>query len=232
MTSGKRAASPGTTRTTGPLQRPAKEAFVKTRDKILKASLDLFNERGERNVTTNHIAAALGISPGNLYYHFRNKEEIIYEVFLKYEDSTREMLQIPAQGKLDYSFVARYCEGLFENMWDYRFLHRDLEQLLSGNEPLKTRYQEFARQVMAQGRVVYTYLIAAGLAAASPEEIESLIVNIWVVSTSWASFLHTTGIYQIICLVAPYMRGEALEKLPDMKRMYGSANADGLLRSA
>lgn len=216
----------------------AREVSVKTRDRILKASLDLFNERGERNVTTNHIAATLNISPGNLYYHFRNKEEIIYELFLQYEASTEQMLQIPAGGQLDYSFVVRYCEGLFENMWDYRFLHRDLEQMLTGNARLKTRYQGFARQVMAQGRVVYKYLIAAGLVVANEEEVESLIVNIWVISTSWASFLHTTGIYeseadldrgmlkrgiyQIICLVAPYLRGEALEKLPDMKLMYSS----------
>jgi AcrR family transcriptional regulator len=219
----------------------AKGFFVKTRDKILKASLDLFNERGERHVTTNHIAAALGISPGNLYYHFRNKEEIIYELFLRYESNTAALLQIPRGGSLDYSYVVRYCEGLLENMWEYRFLHRDLEQLLIGNNALKTRYQGFAHQVMAQGRVVYRYLIAAGLVAANEEEVEALIVNIWVISTSWASFLHTTGIYeadadlnrgmlkrgiyQIICLVAPFLRGEALEKLPDIKLMYSSPEA-------
>lgn len=39
-----------------------------TRDRILQASLHLFNTQGERNITTNHIASHLGMSPGNLYY--------------------------------------------------------------------------------------------------------------------------------------------------------------------
>lgn len=62
---------------------------VKTRDRIVAESLELFNAQGERNVTTNHIAAHLGMSPGNLYYHFRNKQAIIAELFAQYEAQVR-----------------------------------------------------------------------------------------------------------------------------------------------
>lgn len=210
---------------------------MKTRDKILRKSQELFNERGERNVTTNHIAAGMGISPGNLYYHFRNKEEIIFELFLQYESRTQTLLLAPADRDLNYADKMGYFEGILENMWDFRFLHRDLEQILDGNPALRERYQHFARLVLVQGRRIYERLAESGLVEADEDAIDALIVNIWVVTSSWISFLHTSGIYgesmeinrdllrkgiyQIIMLEAPYLRGEARDKLEEMKRHYG-----------
>lgn len=51
-----------------------------TRERILDTALDLFNDKGSQQITTNHIAEAMGISPGNLYYHFKNKAHIIREI--------------------------------------------------------------------------------------------------------------------------------------------------------
>lgn len=209
---------------------------MKTRDKILEKSRALFNEQGERRVTTNHIAAALGISPGNLYYHFPNKEAIIYELFLSYEKATTALLTPPGDRPLTYSDKLGYFEGILDNMWEYRFLHRDLEHLMADNAALQSRYQQFAHQVMQQGQLVFKALVAAGLVEASEEELRSLVINIWVISTSWISFLHTSGlfgasdtirrehlmrgIYQIIQLEAPYLRGEAQARIDDLKIRY------------
>ena len=52
-----------------------------TKTRILKTAIQLFNEKGSQQITTNHIAQEMGISPGNLYYHYQNKEEIIREIF-------------------------------------------------------------------------------------------------------------------------------------------------------
>ena len=71
---------------------------MKTRDKIVLAALELFNRDGERNITTNHIAAHIDISPGNLYYHFRNKQEIVREIFSLYSTELLERFT-PIQGQ-------------------------------------------------------------------------------------------------------------------------------------
>ncbi len=220
---------------------------MKTRDKILRKSQSLFNERGERNVTTNHIAAELGISPGKLYYHFRNKEEIIFELFLQYEARTQSLLLAPADRHLTYADKMGYFEGILDNMWEFRFLHRDLEQMLEANPALRERYRTFARLVLQQGRRIYERLADSGMVEADEDAIDALIVNIWVVTSSWISFLHTSGIYdngeaisrdllrkgiyQIVMLEAPYLRGEARDKLPEMKQYYG-AGASRLTTSA
>jgi hypothetical protein len=123
-------------------------------------------------------------------------------------------------------------------MWEFRFLHRDLEQILATSNELRHQYQDFARLVMVQGRRIYQRLAESGLVEAAAEDIEALIVNIWVVTSSWISFLHTSGlfgdsgiisrdllrrgIYQIVLLEAPYLRGEARDKLPELKQRYGT----------
>ena len=62
-----------------------KTVRINTRERIVHSSLELFNQQGERSVSTNHIAAHMEMSPGNLYYHFPNKQAIIAELFTEYE---------------------------------------------------------------------------------------------------------------------------------------------------
>ena len=71
---------------------------VKTSERIVQTSLELFNQQGERSISTNHIAAHMEISPGNLYYHFPNKQAIIAVLFREYEALVDSFLR-PPQGR-------------------------------------------------------------------------------------------------------------------------------------
>lgn len=211
--------------------------MTSTRERILDTALALFNRHGERRVTTNHIAAELAISPGNLYYHFRNKTEIVSELFRRYEARVEAFLQVPVGRALTWQDKVAYLEAILQNMWQARFFHRELGHLLDADEHLRRRYADFARRSLDQGLQVYRGLRHAGLLEATDEELESLLVNTWVLIASWTGFVHALvpgerldeeldrtllrqGIYQIICLEAPYLRGEALEHLDTMKDAY------------
>ncbi|MDH2592295.1 TetR/AcrR family transcriptional regulator [Acinetobacter nosocomialis] len=198
---------------------------LKTKDRILQISLQLFNERGERSVTTNHIAAELGISPGNLYYHFRNKHEIIKELMYQYQVETLEMLSLPEDRPLTTNDKINYFQVLSGQLWNYRFIHRDVYHLVESNEDFKKIYPRFAGQVMQQGQRIYQAFVDAGLMKMTTSEIEALIINLWIVLTNWTNFLYMSGhisdnnhleekwvwqaLRQMVFLEGPYLMGES-----------------------
>lgn len=210
---------------------------MKTRDRILKASLQLFNEQGERNVTTNHIAAELGISPGNLYYHFRNKTDIIYSLFIQYRALVDRYLRVPRDRVLTIEDQMFYLESVFDGLWYYRFFHRDLEYLLTTDERLRMDYREFTFQCLAEVRAVLQGLEDAGiLHPHSDQEQEAMALNVWLVVTNWMAFLKTAradggsdatsqeelkqGIYQVLTLEMPYLTDEYYDQVAAVRERY------------
>ena len=221
-----------------------------TKTRILDTALNLFNRAGERNVTTNHIAEGLGISPGNLYYHYRNKAAIVAALFERYQEQIRDLLTVP-EGPLTWQDKMRYFEGILESMWQARFLHRDLAHFLHQDAEPRRRYKVFVQDSLERGLVIYRSLRDSGLIEASDEELRGLLVNTWVLAASWPGFTHglnpdatgdealdrtllRQGIYQIICLEAPYLRGEALDHLDAMKQEFrtGDTTMDLLFAAA
>ncbi|MDF2465775.1 MAG: TetR/AcrR family transcriptional regulator [Ramlibacter sp.] len=118
----------------------AKKAPRRTAERILEVTLDLFNRFGEPNVSTTLISAELNISPGNLYYHYPAKDELINSLFDRYERSLGELLNA-SDGVRDVEDAWFFMHSLFELIWQYRFLYRDLNDLLSKNRRLETHFQ-------------------------------------------------------------------------------------------
>ena len=212
----------------------------KTKDRILQISLQLFNERGERSVTTNHIAAELGISPGNLYYHFLNKQEIIKELAQQYQSETLEMLALPTDRPLNANDKIRYFQVLSNQLWAYRFIHRDVYHLVENNEDFRKVYPRFAGQVMQQGQKIYRAFVDAGLMKMTDSEIEALIINLWIVLTNWTNFLYMSGhisdnnrleekwvwqaLRQMVFLEGPYLMGESRQTYEQLLKSLGPSD--------
>ncbi len=217
---------------------------MKTRDKLILASLELFNDKGERNVTTNHIAAELKISPGNLYYHFRNKSDIIYEIFIQYELLVDHYLQIPEDRPLNLDDLVYYLEAVFEGLWAYRFFHRDLEFLLDSDERLRKDYRAFTIRCLDAIKKILKGLqrgLKSVLQDLDDEHIESMALNVWLVVTNWMAYLKTEhagednkainkgmlkqGIYQVLSFTVPYLNDGYLEEIKRLQGKYRPQSA-------
>ncbi|MGY2236292.1 TetR/AcrR family transcriptional regulator [Pseudomonas gingeri] len=196
---------------------------IKTSERIVQNSLDLFNQQGERSVSTNHIAAHMDISPGNLYYHFPNKQAIIAVLFAEYEALVDSFLR-PPQGRVATIDDKRfYLKALLAAMWRYRFLHRDLEHLLESDAELAARYRRFSQRCLIQGQAIYGGFVEAGILAMDAVQTESLTLNAWIILTSWVRFLSTTrenanhlseesikrGVYQVLVLESGFVTAQA-----------------------
>jgi AcrR family transcriptional regulator len=204
----------------------------RTRARVLAESLRLFNDRGEVNVTTGAIAAELGMSPGNLYYHFRNKDQIVEELFARFEE--RIVVQPdPARGGAEaIEDLWLYLHLMLEAIWDYRFLYRNLDDLLARNRRLREHFARIIRRKQDTVVALCESLVEARAMRARPAEIRALARNVLVVATYWLSFrplLGATGqpaqevgegAYQVMSLVAPYLVGPARTHLDRLGRTY------------
>jgi len=208
---------------------------MKTRDRILQTSLQLFNEHGEPRITTNHIADELDISPGNLYYHFRSKDEIIELLFQQFERRMDAALQAPTRRVPDMEDMWLYLHLVFENIWDYRFIYRDLDNILSRNKKLRTHFRRILERKINTAAAICKGLVEAGVMNATSDDIAALARNIAVVATYWLNFQSVRasastapdegsnlglGVYQVLSLVAPFLNGEARRLLQQISREY------------
>jgi AcrR family transcriptional regulator len=212
----------------------------RTRERILELSLRLFNEFGEPNVNTTIIAEEMNISPGNLYYHFKNKDDIINHVFQQFEREIDRLLTIPTpvdgrQPNVEDAWL--FLHVLFELIWKYRFFYRDLNNLLINNRTLELRFKELLAQKVKMARWLCEGLAAQDLLRASKAEHAALATNMVVVATYWLSYEYVRnprrfsepevvgsalarGCYQVMSLTAPYLVGDARALFEQLAAQY------------
>lgn len=159
-----------------------------TRDKILDASLSMFNAQGEPNVTTNHIADEIGISPGNLYYHYRNKSDIVEKLFARYETQMDQALLVPDGRLPTLEDVWLQLHSVFECMWAFRFLYRDLVDILSRNRKLKQRFSRIMNRASTSAAAMLKGLSKAEILRATDDEIRATSENVLLVATFWINY--------------------------------------------
>ena len=214
---------------------------ARTRERILAISLALFNQRGESHVTTGHIADELNISPGNLYYHFRNKDEIIHHLFAEFEKAIDIGPGEIGDAASTMEDMWLYLHLMFERIWQFRFLYRNLDDLVMRDARLRSHFNIIIGHKRDAMTRLCVALVEAGAMQAEEDEIQTLADNILVVATYWLNFEHlrarpvgkfadepdpeqhlSRGVYQVMSLLKPFLLGEARQHLLHLMENYAA----------
>jgi AcrR family transcriptional regulator len=193
-----------------------------TKERILAGALKLFNEGNTQAATTNHIAAALEMSPGNLHYHFKNREAI---VFALYEQMLSKTVLPNADLPVSMRAVHEHQLHLATVYWEYRFFNRELLFLLSRDPALKTRYIEENRAHAGRVRTALEGLAEHGYLKVPYDNVYTHLTDtILLCNQFWHSHLETLGIAvdasdlaggfaHIEGAMRPYLTEKALKEL-------------------
>ena len=200
-----------------------KKAPRRTAERILEVTLELFNRFGEPNVSTTLISAELRISPGNLYYHYPAKEALINALFDRYEQGLQPLLGA-SDGVQHVEDAWFFMHTLFELVWQYRFLYRDLNDLLSNNRHLETHFQTVLQEQTRAMRSLLEGMVRAGALHMDASERTSTATSMVVLLTYWLSFEYVRaprralepasaqaaqlrGAHQVLSLLMPRLEG-------------------------
>ena len=208
----------------------------RTAERILEVTLDLFNRFGEPNVSTTLISAELNISPGNLYYHYPAKDELINALFNRYEKALNELLNA-ADGVRNVEDAWLFFHMLFELIWDYRFLYRDLNDLLSKNRKLETHFQFVLKHKSRAVEQVLSGLVRGSSMRLEQLDAQAVATAMVVVLTYWLSYEYVReprkalepenaaatlarGAWHVLSLLGPYLEPAARAHLQQLAGDY------------
>lgn len=165
--------------------------MAKNRQRILEVSIDLFNQNGVVAVTTNHIAQALDISPGNLYFHFRNKEEIIQELFDNMCEAVYKVWETQDSGKIPPPL--ELVENVFEVIWQYRFLYRESYHLRKKDSVLNKKWRSYVLKTMRLILANYKQWVKSDVMVPlkDPKEVQMISDLVLITSISLFQFFES-----------------------------------------
>ncbi|WP_258102084.1 TetR/AcrR family transcriptional regulator [Marinoscillum pacificum] len=175
---------------------------MKTKERILVKALELFNNEGVKEVTLRKVAGALGISQGNLNYHFKTKGEIIRQLYYDLVDQMNDAMQQLTREQPILSYLSKSSLISMEVLYAYRFITRDLYQVLESDQELKQHYHQLQKMRNEQFLSLFQHMISGGLMREEElvGEYERLHERMNILGDNWIS-------------AADFFQGESLSKV-------------------
>ncbi len=160
-----------------------------TKEKILEEALKLFNENGTDKVTVRHIAKEMGISHGNLCYHFPNTDDIIYKLYENLvAELSAEISKLPVK-EIDLWLIYKTTRITFSLLYKYKFLMLDFVGIMRRIERIKIHYRELVKFSKQEFAMAMQFLVAAGYLKppVTEEHYPSIIEINFILGDFWVS---------------------------------------------
>lgn len=193
----------------------------------------MFNQFGEPTVATTSIAFEMGISPGNLYYHFHSKDEIVAALFDDFRREIEATLAAPGERLPDAEDCWLFLHLVFEAIWKYRFIYRDINDLVSRYHLIEVQFRRILSHKIRVAQQILEGLVKGGQMRAKAEEIAPLAENIVLVASYWMSFDYVRdprkdhdsetlarAAFHVIALSAPYLEPRERELFDALAKRY------------
>ncbi len=204
-----------------------------TKELILTTSLELFNQFGEPHVTTNHIADEADISPGNLYYHFRSKDDIVIELFKRFLTRFQPLVEISDQMLLQAEDLWFQLHLSFELKGEFRFLYRNLSDLTARIPDLDRAMRGLLKRERQSAWNSLSGLEKAGVINIDSRQKEMLADSILLALTYWIPFselfdpngmedssAQTRAIARVLLSVTPHLQDPEKTQFTDLAYQY------------
>jgi AcrR family transcriptional regulator len=200
---------------------------METKERILKTAMDLYNDQGVHAITSRHIAAEMGISGGNLHYHFKHTDEIIKTLYDRLSvDFDAIVLAIASLPGIDLNTVMSFVDRSFELVYKYRFIFLHFVEISMRIPAIKKDYYQLTQRREKEFLAIFEKFKADGVFRKDiPAEVmQALITQIFIVGDFWLSnneltlklrgkkaIAHYSHIFS--SMFYPYLTASALEAI-------------------
>lgn len=166
----------------------------RTKTNIVQKAVELFNELGAASVSMNALAESLGISAGNLQYHYKGKEDVIRDIL---EEMFKEfdVIYQPSNTPFTIDTLRHLMRLNFDIIWKYRFFFRELGALLHKDKILTSRFRQIQEKRLTEQKNIIKQLAGSGRVETilSPEELDTIVLTGWVLAHTWLPYIESMG---------------------------------------
>lgn len=161
--------------------------MTKTKEKILDTALRLFNESGLSKVTLRTIANEMGISQGNLNYHFKKREDIIEGLYFDLVHLIDQTMDHSGRDEDLFSMMFSMTKKMMDSFFEYRFFLTDFVQIIRENEVIREHYSQLVIQREQQFEVIFKVFIAQGYMREEvfEGEYKNLFMRLQILGSFW-----------------------------------------------